>query len=141
MKRKQTPKVIVGWLERVWFPEFDPAKKGVVAKIDTGADNGALHCTFERIINDEKGREVLEFQPLNKKLPVIQTRRFKKIKVRSSNGIMEERHRIETVIKVKGNIYPIKLSLTDRTDMKYDVIIGWQFLEDKFLVDVSLSNI
>ena len=134
-------KEIIGWVERVWFPEFDPAKKGVVAKIDTGADNGALHCTFERIVKDEEGKELLEFQPLNKKLPVVQTRRFKKIRVRSSNGTMEERHRIETVIKVKDKIYPIKLSLSDRSDMKYDVIIGWQFLEKKFLVDVSLSNV
>ena len=134
-------KEIIGWVERVWFPEFDPAKRGVVAKIDTGADNGALHCTFERIVKDEKGKELLEFQPLNKKLPVIQTRRFKKIRVRSSNGTMEERHRVETVIKVKDKIYPIKLSLSDRSDMKYDVIIGWQFLEKKFLVDVSLSNV
>lgn len=138
---KKQDKQVIGWLERVWFPEFDPHKKGVIAKIDTGADNGALHCMFERVIKDEKGRDVLEFQPLGKKLPVVQTRRFKRIRVRSSNGSMEERHRIETVIKVKDNIYPIKLSLTDRTDMKYDVIIGWQFLEDKFLVDVSTSNI
>lgn len=138
---KEQDKQVIGWLERVWFPEFDPYKKGVIAKIDTGADNGALHCMFERVIKDEKGRDVLEFQPLNKKLPVVQTRRFKKIRVRSSNGSMEERHRIETVIKIKDRIYPIKLSLTDRTDMKYDVIIGWQFLEGKFLVDVSVSNI
>jgi hypothetical protein len=104
-------KQVIGLLEQVWFPEF------------------------------EKGKEVLEFQPLNKKLPIIQTKRFKRVIVRSSNGTLEERHRIETVIKVKDKIYPIKLSLTDRTDMKYDVIIGWQFLDDKFLVDVSRSNI
>ncbi|HEX9594769.1 MAG TPA: RimK/LysX family protein [Candidatus Saccharimonadales bacterium] len=134
-------KQVIGLLEQVWFPEFDPAMKGVIAKIDTGADSGALHCRFERIAKDEKGKEVLEFQPLNKKLPIIQTKRFKRVIVRSSNGTLEERHRIETVIKVKDKIYPIKLSLTDRTDMKYDVIIGWQFLDDKFLVDVSRSNI
>lgn len=140
MSNKKQDKQTVGWLERVWFPQFG-TDKPVIAKIDTGADNGALHCTFERIIKDKSGKELLEFQPLNEKTPVIQTDKFKRIKVRSSNGAMEERHRIETTIKVKGEVHPIKLSLTDRTDMKYDVIIGWQFLENKFLVDVSESNV
>jgi len=133
-------KIVIGWLEQVWFPQFDPAKKGVMAKIDTGADNGALHCVFERVVKDEKGRDVLEFQPLNKKRPVIRTRKFKRIRVKSSNGATI-RHQIETTILVKDKTYPIKLSLTDRTDMKYDVIIGWQFLDGKFLVDVAQTNV
>lgn len=140
-RTKSDDKVVIGWLERVWFPELDPVKKGVVAKIDTGADSGAMHCVFERIVTDEKGKEVLEFQPLGKKRPVIRTKKFKKILVRSSNSTIDERHRIETMIKINGQTYPIKLSLTDRSDMNYDVIIGWQFLEGKFLVDVSQSNV
>lgn len=140
MSGEKGDKQVVGWLERVSFPEFE-TDKPVVAKIDTGADNGALHCTFARIVKNEKGQEILEFQPLNEKLPVIQTRKFRKIRVRSSNGSMEGRHRIETTIKIKDETHPIKLSLTDRTGMKYDVIIGWQFLEGKFLVDVAKTNV
>ena len=132
---------VVGWLERVWFPEFAPIEKGVVAKIDTGADSGAMHCVFERVVKDDNGKEWLEFQPLDTKQPTVRTDRFKRIIVRSSNGTIEERHRIETTVKIKGSEHPIKLTLSDRSDMKYDVIIGWRFLENRFLVDVSHTNI
>lgn len=132
---------VVGWLERVWFPDFKAPDEGVVAKIDTGADSGALHCVFERVVKDEEGKEWLEFQPLEKSRPVIRTDKFKRIVVRSSNSTIEERHRVETKIKILGQEYPIKLTLSDRTDMKYQVIIGWRFLENRFLVDVSKTNI
>lgn len=132
---------VIGWLERVWFPEFEPTKEGVVAKTDTGADSGAMHYMFERIVTDDEGKEWLEFRPLSDDRPVVKTDKFKRIIVRSSNGTIEERHRVETKIKIKDKVYPIKLTLSDRTDMKYDVIIGWRFLENQFLVDVSQTNI
>lgn len=132
---------VIGWLEQVWFPEFKPDDKGVIAKIDTGADSGAIHCVFERIVKDDSGKEWLEFQPLDTDRPIVKSDAFKRIIVRSSNGTIEERHRVETRIKINGSEHPIKLTLSDRSDMKYDVIIGWRFLENRFLVDVSRTNI
>lgn len=132
---------VIGWLERVWFPEFKASNDGVVAKIDTGADSGAMHCVFERIVKDGQGKDWLEFQPLDTDRPIIKTDKFKRIVVRSSNSTVEERHRVETRIMIHDQEYPIKLTLSDRSDMKYDVIIGWRFLENRFLVDVSRTNI
>lgn len=135
-------KVTLGWLEKVWFPEFGTSDSGVVAKVDTGADSGALHCTLERLVRDENGQTVLEFQPFDTSHPLIRTADYKRILVRSSNGLMEERHRIKTMIQLSDNKeYRIELTLADRTDMNYEVIIGRKFLDNKFLVDVSKENV
>jgi hypothetical protein len=137
-----TKKAVLGWLEKVWFPEFGTPDDGVMAKVDTGADSGALHCTLERLVRDENGQTVLEFQPFDTSHPMIRTADYKRILVRSSNGLMEERHRIKTKIKLSsGDEHRIELTLADRTDMNYEVIIGRKFLDNKFLVDVSKENV
>lgn len=133
--------VVLGWLERVWFPEFGTPDEGVVAKIDTGADSGALHCTGERLVHGEDGQIILEFQPFDDKHNVIRTKNYELTKVRNVHGV-RERYRIKTTIHLQdGKDYPIELTLVDRKHMKYEVIIGRRFLYDKFVVDVSQENI
>jgi len=132
---------IIGRLARVWFPNIELNSEGVIAKIDTGSDSGAMHVVYSRLLRDEKGLEFVEFQPLHQDKPVIRTYKFKRVRVTSSNGTVERRFRVQFTIKIQGKTHPIELSLTDRSDMKYDVIIGRRFLEGKFLVDVSLANV
>lgn len=59
--------------------------------------------------------------------------------VKSSNGKVEERYFIKSVIEIFGKKYKAELSLTDRKDMKYPMLLGRKFLKDKFIVDVSLT--
>ncbi len=61
-------------------------------------------------------------------------------KVKSSNGTIQERIFIKTVIEIAGKAYKAKLSLTDRAEMKYPMLIGRTYLKGRFLVDVSLEN-
>lgn len=62
---------------------------------------------------------------------------YKIKKVKSSNGQIEER----VIIRVKTHFFGqktnIQLSLTNRSEMKYPVLIGRRFIADKFIVDVS----
>lgn len=60
-------------------------------------------------------------------------------KVKSSNGKSEDRIFVETVIELFGKKYKAELSLTDRKDMKYPMLIGRKYLQGRFLVDVSLQ--
>lgn len=60
--------------------------------------------------------------------------------VKSSNGSIEERIFIKTVIELAGRAFEAELSLTDRTNMKYPMLIGRKFLEGRFLVDVALTH-
>lgn len=58
-------------------------------------------------------------------------------KVKSSNGIIEERVSVKTKMNLYDRIYTIELTLADRSHMKYPVLIGRKFLRNKFIVDVS----
>ncbi len=136
MKQIHTSSKIIGTFETVSFPEFAAAGQ-VVAKIDTGAYTGAFHCTKVREEDTEKGK-VLRFSPFDHPEVEMCVDDFAVRHVRSSNGTSENRYFINTVIEIQGKKYPIVLSLADRSEMKWPVLVGRRFLrKHKFLVDVN----
>jgi len=62
---------------------------------------------------------------------------YKLKKVKSSNGSVELRASIKVNISFFGKKYSTVISLTNRSDMKYPMLIGRKFLTNRFLVDVS----
>ena len=127
--------IILGAFEVVIFPDFhmDTLK----AKIDTGAYTGALHCTKISEKQTDKG-PILTFSPFDHPEVVIEEDEFVVNHVRSSNGTAEPRYFITTNIVIQDVTYPILLSLADRSEMKWPVLIGRRFLlQNNFVVDVS----
>jgi hypothetical protein len=61
--------------------------------------------------------------------------------VKSSNGQTEVRYRILTEVLLFGKIYPIFLTLSDRKEMKFPVLIGRKFLTKRFMVDINRTNL
>lgn len=128
---------IVGAFETVQFPEFHSGS--VTAKIDTGAYTGALHCSSieER---DVEGGKILVFVPLGSR-QIIQKDDFIIKYVRSSNGRRQKRYFISTHIIINQQSYEITLSLANRSEMKWPVLIGRRFLrQNHFLVDPMRVN-
>lgn len=136
---KDTNTTVIGSFERVSFPHF--AKIGeVTAKIDTGAFSGALHCTKIRVEDTASGK-ILHFSPFDHPEIEVSADNFSVQYVKSSNGTSEARYFITTEISMQGKTYPIFLSLADRSEMKWPMLIGRRFLKDnRFLVDVNKSN-
>lgn len=69
---------------------------------------------------------------------------YKVKRVKSSNGEVQLRASIKVSVKFFGKKYKSVISLTNRADMKFPMLIGRRFLNDRFLVDVSkeyLNNI
>ena len=66
---------------------------------------------------------------------------FTTAKVKSSNGIVQHRYKVKTHVIVFSKKYSINLTLNDRDDMKYPILIGRKFLLKKFMVDVDLKNV
>jgi hypothetical protein len=64
---------------------------------------------------------------------------YKLKKVKSSNGSVQLRASIKVDMLFFGRKYKTVISLTDRSDMKYPMLIGRKFLSERFLVDVSLE--
>ena len=107
-------------------------------KIDTGADSNSLHCD-DIYIDDEN---FVHFTLLDKVHPAYHTKKIKmplyKIKkVKSSNGTIQIRASIKVDILFFNKRYTTVISLTNRSDMKYPMLIGRKFLANRFLVDVS----
>lgn len=131
-------KKIIGAFERVSFPEFKI--ENVTAKIDTGAYTGALHCTKIQEVETDHGI-VLQFSPFDHPEIVQSTENYMIRHVKSSNGGRQKRYFIDTEIEIEGKVFPILLSLADRSEMKWPVLIGRRFLRTHGLVvDVTRIN-
>lgn len=107
-------------------------------KIDTGADSNSLHCDDISVDDDN----FVHFTLLDKIHPAYHTKRMKmplhKLKkVKSSNGTVQLRASIKVDILFFDKRYRTVVSLTNRADMKYPMLMGRRFLDSRFIVDVS----
>lgn len=136
-------KQVIGRTEIIDLPELKLVN--VKAKIDTGAFGCSMHCSeIEEVEHD--GRKMLRVVPLQRK----KAKKFResyyfdfvreKI-VKSSSGEAENRPVIKTIVKIFGKERSIEFSLTDRSNMKYPILLGRNFLRGKYLVDVSKINV
>jgi hypothetical protein len=125
-------------LEHVDFPEL--GIEVLNAKIDTGAYTSSLHCSEIVVKNDQ-----VEFIVLDDEHPSFEGKWFslpieKFTTVKSSNGHVEKRVVVRTIIHLLNEEFDIFLTLTNRKDMKYPVLLGRKFLQDKYLVNVNIKH-
>ncbi len=135
------PKVlpVVGWRELVHLPEL--GLHGVSAKIDTGARTSSLHGTvleeFER-----DGQKYIRFAVDYERQHVRQVCEAVHVDVRgitSSNGETQYRYVIKTPLKIGDVEFRAEISLADRRDMKFPMLIGRSALRRRFVVDSGYS--
>lgn len=128
------PKInLIGRREYVNFPLFNINR--VEAKIDTGAYTCSIHCKEIKTMSVD-GNIVLCFKLLDD--VVHRCNVFTKKKIKNSFGEMEERFIIKTVIGIGRKKINTTVSLSNRGNMRYPVLIGRRLLKGKFIVDVSL---
>jgi hypothetical protein len=142
---RRPPKRIVGRRELVDFPQFQLL--GVEAKVDTGAYTSAIHCSDIHVETGSTGRPLLRVLLLDDAHPAfhgrpLQFEEFSLRDIRSSNGEVQERYVIRAVIQLFGEDFETEFSLSDRSDMKYPVLIGRQLLRQaRLVVDVARRNV
>lgn len=129
----------IGCFEVVSFPGL--GLSDVIAKVDTGAYSGALHCTDLKVVRRGAARKrILKYTPNGRSELTQETDRFYETYVRSALGHRRKRYIIETDIELGGRTYPITIGLSDRSDMKRPVLLGRRFLrENDILVDVRIN--
>lgn len=136
-------KKIIGRIEKVNFPEFH--MHNIDAKIDTGAYTSSIHC--HDIEEHKKGRtSILYFKLLDPSHPSYNQKKlcfkdFSEKKVKNSFGQVEKRYRIKTKVSLGGKIYTTEFTLSDRSDMRFPVLLGRKILSKRFLVDPSKQNL
>lgn len=130
------PKIVIGWMECVDFPEWHFG--GVRAKVDTGARTSALHVEELELLPHDMVRFSVV---INRRRPyrLVQVRapliRF--ARVRSSTGLYSERCFVRTRVRIGHLEKEIEISLISRERMLYRMLLGRMALEKDFVVDVS----
>ncbi len=134
------PVEMYGICEYVDVPEL--GLKHVLAKIDTGAYSGALHCSkIRETVRKSDGKKTLVFTPSYNHSEEIRLRRFAKSYVRSSTGHRSKRYLFDTDIVIKGESRKIRIGLSNRSDMNYEMLIGRRFLnQNNIIVDVRVNQ-
>ncbi|GAB4125257.1 MAG: hypothetical protein OHK0045_05420 [Raineya sp.] len=136
-------KLIIGASDIIDLPSLK--LHNITCKIDTGADTSAIHTYWVKEI-PKNGSNILQFRVLDPSHPlyvkrIFNFKHFSQIRIRNSFGEEEERYVIKTKVQVFGRIYYTEFTLANRQEMRYPVLLGKKFLENRFLVDVSLKNV
>ena len=139
IRTKLREKKTIGRTDKGDFPEL--GFKNVPIKIDTGAYTSAIHCRKIEV-KEINGVEVLTYtllDPTHKQYSDIElrTEEFKEKRVKSSFGVSEKRFLVKTTIRLFKKRYKIELSLSERGEMRFPILIGRKFLMGKFIVDPS----
>ena len=132
---------IVGWREWVSLPELGlPAIK---AKIDTGARTSALHAFLIEPYK-QQGEDWLRFHmhPVQRETDIVvvcDARLKDQREVTDSGGHTELRYVIETNLHIGGVHWPIEVTLTNRDNMRFRMLIGREALKNRLLVNSGNS--
>ena len=107
-------KTVIGITEKVKI--IGIKEKEVIAKIDTGADSNSISL---------KLASELQLGPI-----------IKTIRVKISNGY-ERRAVVKAKLRIKNRRIIALFNITDRSHLKYPVLIGKRTLKKGFLIDPS----
>jgi len=139
-KSPQREKQVIGWREQVALPELDIRQ--IKAKVDTGARTTALHAEQIELF-DCDGKPWVRFlvppyhgpdcHPVA--APVLDERQIK-----NTSGIPAARYVIHTTLVIGHYHWGIEVSLADRTEMGFDLILGRTAIRaHRLLVDPGRS--
>lgn len=137
---RKTSETTLGCFEIASIPSL--GIHDVLAKVDTGAFSGAIHCTDIRVVRRGPDKKrILKFIPNGQNKHAMEIDQFAETYVRSATGHRIKRFIIDTEIEINGTQYPIHIGLSDRSDMKRSILIGRRFLrENNMLVDVRINQ-
>jgi hypothetical protein len=134
-------KMIIGNLEACDLPDI--GIQNLHIRVDTGAATSSLHVdNIEQFKKDGKAYVNFDIHPDSHNVdriirctaPLSDAR-----KIKSSNGEAERRHVIKATFALNGESWPIEITLTDRSDMSYLMLLGREGMADRVLVDPSAS--
>jgi len=132
---------IIGSVERCALKELGISK--IDARIDTGAKTSSLQATNIMVFKKKNKKWVrfevnyiLDDNPVSTKCetPVLTRRR-----VKTSNEISEKRIMIKTPMTIGDITYEIELNLANRESMEYQMLLGREALNGRFLINPSES--
>lgn len=132
---------VVGWREWVRLPELGDFV--IKAKIDTGARSSSLHA-FD-VATFRRRRELwvrFQIHPRQRSIDTTiyaEARVLEHRAVRSSSGHLTQRPVIVTDVELFGQRWPIELTLANRDEMGFRMLLGREAVRRRLLVDSGRS--
>lgn len=129
---------VIGAVEPIYIL---PMKSAFEARIDTGAATSSLDVSglqeFER-----DGQKWVSFKVVNRRSGEEQTFEKPIVKSVTIRRIETPEQRIKVMLPVMfgGKKFTTEFTLADRTDFKYQALVGRNILTGKFVVDTALSH-
>jgi hypothetical protein len=134
-------RTVIGWREWVALPDLGISR--IKVKVDTGARSSSLHAFDARVVR-RRGRDRLRFsihprQRESRTVVEAEADIIDRRTVRSSSGHQSIRYVIETKVEIAGETWPIELTLTNRDEMGFRMLLGRQAVRRRFVIDPGLS--
>ncbi len=114
----------IGWREWIGLPELGIAS--IKAKIDTGARTSALHAVDLRPY-EKDGEHWIDFRVPLAGLPGdkrCSARIIDQRDIKNTSGVAERRYVVETTLVMGAKQWRVELSLANRQEMAFEVILG-----------------
>lgn len=132
---------ILGWREWVSLPDLGIEK--IKAKTDTGARTSALHAFAITPFKEGNKQKIrFEMHPLQKntdKIVRCVADVIDKRWVSDSGGHREERYVIATPIIIGDQQWSIEITLTERDNMLFRMLLGRSAIKRRFVVNPARS--
>ncbi|MGD8407865.1 MAG: RimK/LysX family protein [Thiohalophilus sp.] len=133
-------KQIIGWVEPVNIP-YRGTDLHFSAKIDTGADYSSIDVeSLELVSRGDQTWVRFELEDDDGHLAMIEEPLYKMTKVKRKGSASQPRVVVLLDICLNGFREKARISLVDRHNYKYRMLIGRQILSGRFLVDAELKN-
>jgi len=129
----------IGRIDKADFPLL--GLNDIEIKIDTGAYTSSMHCKNMKVEDNYLKCNFLDEEHPNYHEKEIVFDEYDVKVVKSSNGQSEARYRIQTEIILFGKKHNIYLTLSDREEMRFPVLLGRKFLSKKYIVDINKTNL
>ncbi len=134
-------KLIIGSIEACDLPEI--GINNLQVRIDTGAKTSSLHVdNLEKYTEQGKPWVRFDIHPDVydiKKVTSCKAALHDVRSIKSSNGTSEVRYVIKTLMRLGDQSWPIEITLTNRSDMSYLMLLGRQGMGKKVLVNPAKS--
>lgn len=132
-------KQVIGRVDKVDFPEWNLSD--IDAKIDSGAYSSSIHCDNVEAFYERDVHHV-RFTVYKDEVPhVEECTVFASKQVKNSFGQIEYRYFVKTIIRLFEKNYQVELALTNRSSMKFPVLLGRKLLHNRFMIDVTKQNL
>ena len=134
-------KMSVGWREWISLPALNIS--AIKAKLDTGARSSALHA-FSIETYESGGRQKVRFgiHPIQRRDDIVifcTTDIIDRRYVTDTGGHRELRYFIRSPVRFGEKEWDIDISLTDRVNMRFRMLLGRTAMKNRMVVDPGAS--